>query len=147
MFCVKLVLWSIVAQKGTDILIFFIFESGTGYGAESVVLNLVLNSISSTMTVVCPPSDNYHHQQPPPLPPSAFNFSLLPNLPQTTSDASQNLFETKLETESFGKMEALLKEIGKSLISVKLDSMFQETENNFKKLLLKLLLKIRNSHS
>ena len=147
MFCVKLVLWSIVAQKGTDILIFFIFESGTGYGAESVVLNLVLNSISSTMTVVCPPSDNYHHQQPPPLPPSAFNFSLLPNLPQTTSDASQNLFEIKLETESFGKMEALLKEIGKSLISVKLDSMFQETENNFKKLLLKLLLKIRNSHS
>ena len=55
MFCVKLVLWSIVAQKGTDIPIFFIFESGTGYGAESVVLNLVLNSISSTMIVVYPP--------------------------------------------------------------------------------------------
>ena len=30
-FCVKLILWSIVAQKGTNILIFYIFE----YGAES----------------------------------------------------------------------------------------------------------------
>ena len=26
MSCVKLVVWSIVAQKGTDILIFYIFE-------------------------------------------------------------------------------------------------------------------------
>ena len=34
MFCVKLVLWSIVAQKGTHILIFYIFESGAVYGAE-----------------------------------------------------------------------------------------------------------------
>ena len=33
-FCVKLVLWSIVAKKGTDILIFYIFESGAEYGAE-----------------------------------------------------------------------------------------------------------------
>ena len=32
--CVKLVLSSIVAQKGTDILIFYIFESGAEYGAE-----------------------------------------------------------------------------------------------------------------
>ena len=33
-FCVKLVLWSIVAQKGTNILVFYIFESGAEYGAE-----------------------------------------------------------------------------------------------------------------
>ena len=33
-FCVKLVLWSIVAQKGTHIQIFYIFESGAVYGAE-----------------------------------------------------------------------------------------------------------------
>ena len=33
-FCVKLVLWSIVAQKGTNILIFYIFESGAEYGAQ-----------------------------------------------------------------------------------------------------------------
>ena len=33
-FCVKLVLWSIVSQKGTNILIFYIFESGAEYGAE-----------------------------------------------------------------------------------------------------------------
>ena len=33
-FCVKLVLRSIVAQKGTNILIFYIFEYGTEYGAE-----------------------------------------------------------------------------------------------------------------
>ena len=26
--CVKLVVWSIVAQKGTDLLIFYIFEYG-----------------------------------------------------------------------------------------------------------------------
>ena len=32
--CVILVLWSIVAQKGTNILIFYIFESGAEYGAE-----------------------------------------------------------------------------------------------------------------
>ena len=32
--CVKLVLWSVVAQKGTNILIFYIFESGAEYGAE-----------------------------------------------------------------------------------------------------------------
>ena len=35
MFCVKLILWSIVAQKGTNILIFYIFEYGAEYGAES----------------------------------------------------------------------------------------------------------------
>ena len=34
MFCVKLVSWSIVAQKGTNILFFHIFESGAEYGAE-----------------------------------------------------------------------------------------------------------------
>ena len=34
MFCVKLILWSIVAQKGTNILIFYIFEYGAEYGAE-----------------------------------------------------------------------------------------------------------------
>ena len=33
-FCVKLVLWSIVAQKGTSIIILYIFEYGTEYGAE-----------------------------------------------------------------------------------------------------------------
>ena len=33
-FCVKLILWSVVAQKGTDILIFYIFEYGAEYGAE-----------------------------------------------------------------------------------------------------------------
>ena len=33
-FCVKLVLWSIVAQIGTNTLIFNIFESGAEYGAE-----------------------------------------------------------------------------------------------------------------
>ena len=34
MSCVKLAVWSIVAQKGTDILIFYIFESGAEYRAE-----------------------------------------------------------------------------------------------------------------
>ena len=34
MFCLKLILWSIVAQKGTNILIFYIFEYGAKYGAE-----------------------------------------------------------------------------------------------------------------
>ena len=33
-FCVKLILWSIVAQKGTNILISYIFEYGAEYGAE-----------------------------------------------------------------------------------------------------------------
>ena len=33
-FCVKLILWSIVAQKGTNILIFYIFESGAESGTE-----------------------------------------------------------------------------------------------------------------
>ena len=33
-FCVKLILCSIVAQKGTNILIFYIFEHGAEYGAE-----------------------------------------------------------------------------------------------------------------
>ena len=33
-FCVKLSLWSIVAQKGTNILIFYIFESGAEDGAK-----------------------------------------------------------------------------------------------------------------
>ena len=33
-FCVKLILWAMVAQKGTNILIFYIFESGAEYGAE-----------------------------------------------------------------------------------------------------------------
>ena len=32
--CVKIFLWSIVAQKGTNILIFYIFEYGAEYGAE-----------------------------------------------------------------------------------------------------------------
>ena len=36
-FCVKLVLWLIVAQKGTNILIFYIFEYGAGYGGECSV--------------------------------------------------------------------------------------------------------------
>ena len=34
LFCVKLILWSIVSQKGTNILIFHIFEYGAEYGAE-----------------------------------------------------------------------------------------------------------------
>ena len=33
--CVKLVVWSIVAQKGTVILIFYIFEYGAEHSAES----------------------------------------------------------------------------------------------------------------
>ena len=33
-FCVKLILWSIVVQKGTNILIFYIFEYGAEYGGE-----------------------------------------------------------------------------------------------------------------
>ena len=32
--CVKLVAWSIAAQKVTNILIFYIFEHGAEYGAE-----------------------------------------------------------------------------------------------------------------
>ena len=32
--CVKLILWSIIAQKGANILIFYIFEYGAEYGAE-----------------------------------------------------------------------------------------------------------------
>ena len=36
-FFVKSILCSIVAQKGTNILIFYIFECGTEYGAESGV--------------------------------------------------------------------------------------------------------------
>ena len=32
--CVKLVVWSIVAQKGTDILIFYIFQYDAEYGSE-----------------------------------------------------------------------------------------------------------------
>ena len=32
--CVKLILWSIVAQKVANILIFYIFEYGAEYGAE-----------------------------------------------------------------------------------------------------------------
>ena len=35
MSCVKIFLQSIVAQKGTNILIFYIFEYGAKYGAES----------------------------------------------------------------------------------------------------------------
>ena len=34
MFCVKLVLWSIVTQKGTSILTFDIFKYGAEYVAE-----------------------------------------------------------------------------------------------------------------
>ena len=33
-FCVKMILWSIVAQKDTNILIFYIFEYGAESGAE-----------------------------------------------------------------------------------------------------------------
>ena len=33
--CIKLVVWSIVPQKGTDILIFYIFESGAECSPES----------------------------------------------------------------------------------------------------------------
>ena len=32
--CVKLVVWSIVAQKDSNMLIFYIFEDGAEYGAE-----------------------------------------------------------------------------------------------------------------
>ena len=34
LFCVKLILRSIVAQKDTNILIFYIFEYGAEYGGE-----------------------------------------------------------------------------------------------------------------
>ena len=33
-FCVKLVVWLIVAEKSTNILTFYIFEYGAEYGAE-----------------------------------------------------------------------------------------------------------------
>ena len=33
-FCVKLILWSIVAQKGTIYYFFYIFEYAAEYGAE-----------------------------------------------------------------------------------------------------------------
>ena len=32
--CLKLVMWSIFAQKGTNIQIFYIFEYGAEYGAQ-----------------------------------------------------------------------------------------------------------------
>ena len=35
MLCVKLIVWSIVAQEGTNAIIFYIFEYGAEYGAES----------------------------------------------------------------------------------------------------------------
>ena len=41
MFCVKLILWSIVSQKGTNILIFHIFEYGAEYGAEYYFINFI----------------------------------------------------------------------------------------------------------
>ena len=34
MSCVKIILWSIVVQKGTNTVIFYIFEYGAEYGAE-----------------------------------------------------------------------------------------------------------------
>ena len=34
-FCVRLILWSIVAQKGTNMLIFYILEYSAEYGPES----------------------------------------------------------------------------------------------------------------
>ena len=34
-FCVKLILWSIVAQIGTNMLSFYISEYGAEFGAES----------------------------------------------------------------------------------------------------------------
>ena len=34
MVCVKLIFWSIVPRKGTNILIFYIFEYGAEYGAK-----------------------------------------------------------------------------------------------------------------
>ena len=49
MFCVKLILWSIVAQEGTNILIFYIFEYGAEYGAECSTESGD-NSISSFFT-------------------------------------------------------------------------------------------------
>ena len=33
-FCVKLIVWSVAAQKGTNMLFFYIFEYGAEYGAE-----------------------------------------------------------------------------------------------------------------
>ena len=35
--CVKLVVWSIVAQKGTNIVVFYLFEYGVEYGGECSV--------------------------------------------------------------------------------------------------------------
>ena len=37
MLCVKLIVWSIVAQEGTNAIIFYIFEYGAEYGAECSV--------------------------------------------------------------------------------------------------------------
>ena len=47
-FCVKINVWLTVVKKGTNTLIFHIFESGTEYGAECS-MNLVLNSIFITV--------------------------------------------------------------------------------------------------
>ena len=38
----KLILWSIVAQKGTNILIFHIFEYGAEYGAECSAFDIAI---------------------------------------------------------------------------------------------------------
>ena len=32
--CLKIIVWSIVVQEGTNILIFYIFEYGNEYGVE-----------------------------------------------------------------------------------------------------------------
>ena len=56
MFCVKLILWSIVAQKGTNILIFYIFEYGAEYGAESGALEIA--NQNNLLAIAFPPFRN-----------------------------------------------------------------------------------------
>ena len=92
--------------------------------------------------------DNYKHKPetstqlpsptqlpPPPRPPPpllpAFDFSSLPDVPQTMPDVSRNMFELKVETEPFDKIEALLKQEEKPVMGDKLNKMFPEAANIF----------------
>ena len=68
---------------------------------------------------------------PPPLPPPAFDFSLLPNLPHNMPEVSQNASDQKGETEPFGKIEALLKEGEKPVMSDGLNRLFPEAAKIF----------------
>ena len=51
-FCVKLILWSIVAQKGANILIFYIFEYGAECSAESGAKCYFINIVHLIITLM-----------------------------------------------------------------------------------------------